>query len=49
LTRVLILGANYFSTDKYMDYVALGYNFRMSNITAALGVAQLKNWIKSSR
>ena len=26
MTRVLILGANYFSTDKYMDYVALGYN-----------------------
>jgi perosamine synthetase len=34
--------ANYFATDKYMDYVALGYNFRMSNITAALGIAQLK-------
>jgi perosamine synthetase len=33
---------NYFSSIKYMDYVALGYNFRMSNITAALGLAQLK-------
>jgi dTDP-4-amino-4,6-dideoxygalactose transaminase len=25
-----------------MDYVELGYNFRMSNITAALGISQLK-------
>ncbi len=24
-----------------MDYVQLGYNFRMSNITAALGISQL--------
>jgi len=34
--------ANYFSSSDYMDYVALGYNFRMSDITAALGIAQLK-------
>jgi perosamine synthetase len=33
--------ADYFSTTAVMDYVSLGYNFRMSNITAALGVAQL--------
>ncbi len=33
--------ANYFSSSEYMDYVQLGYNFRMSNITAALGVSQL--------
>ena len=33
---------NYFSSTNYMDYVVLGYNFRMSNITAALGLAQLK-------
>jgi perosamine synthetase len=33
--------SNYFSSTEYMDYVALGYNFRMSNITAALGLAQL--------
>jgi perosamine synthetase len=33
---------NYFSSTDYMDYVALGYNFRMSDITAALGIAQLK-------
>jgi len=25
-----------------MDYITVGYNFRMSNITAALGTAQLK-------
>ena len=34
--------ANYFSSIEYMDYVALGYNFRMSDITAALGIAQLE-------
>jgi perosamine synthetase len=34
--------ANYFSSTEYMDYVVLGYNFRMSDITAALGIAQLK-------
>ncbi len=33
---------NYFSSTGYMDYVTLGYNFRMSNITAALGIAQIK-------
>ena len=34
--------SDYFSSREYMDYVTLGYNFRMSNIIAALGVAQLK-------
>lgn len=34
--------ADYFSTTAVMDYVALGYNFRMSNITAALGISQLR-------
>ena len=34
--------ANYFSSTEYTDYVALGYNFRMSDITAALGMAQLE-------
>lgn len=34
--------ANYFSSTEYMDYVTLGYNFRMSDITAALGIAQLE-------
>ena len=33
---------DYFSTAEYLDYITLGYNFRMSNITAALGIAQLK-------
>ena len=32
---------DYFSTWENMDYVTLGYNFRMSTITAALGLAQL--------
>jgi perosamine synthetase len=32
---------DYFSTNEYLDYIDLGYNFRMSNITAALGLAQL--------
>ncbi len=40
--RLETKGLNYFTTTQYMDYVTLGYNFRMSNITAALGVAQLK-------
>jgi perosamine synthetase len=33
---------DYFSTSAVMDYVSIGYNLRMSNITAALGIAQLK-------
>jgi perosamine synthetase len=33
---------DYFSTNQYLDYVQLGYNWRMSNITAALGISQLK-------
>ena len=33
---------DYFSTSAVMDYVSLGYNLRMSSITAALGIAQLK-------
>ena len=31
----------YFTSIKTMDYVTLGYNWRMSNITAALGISQL--------
>ena len=34
--------SDYFSTSEYLEYVTLGYNFRMSNITAALGIAQTK-------
>ena len=33
---------DYFSTWKEMDYVILGYSYRMSDITAALGISQLK-------
>jgi perosamine synthetase len=33
--------ANYFTSVEYMQYVTLGYNFRMSNISAALGLAQI--------
>lgn len=37
---------NYFTSAKVMDYVALGYNWRMCNIIAALGVSQLKKLSK---
>jgi perosamine synthetase len=33
---------DYFSSIEYLDYITLGYNFRMSNIIAALGISQLK-------
>jgi len=33
---------DYFHSTKHMDYVTLGYNFRMSNIAAALGISQIK-------
>lgn len=34
--------SDYFSSTELMDYVNLGYNFRMSTMTAALGKSQLK-------
>ncbi len=34
--------ADYFTSAEHMDYVTLGYNFRISDISAALGIAQLK-------
>lgn len=34
--------ANYFTSGEYMDYVCLGYNFRMPDIVASLGVSQIK-------
>jgi perosamine synthetase len=34
--------SDYFTSTDIFDYVTLGFNFRMSNITAALGVAQLQ-------
>jgi perosamine synthetase len=33
---------NYFTSSKLMDYIVLGYNWRMSNITASLGVSQME-------
>lgn len=33
---------DYFSTIEVLDYVTLGYNFRISTMIAALGIAQLK-------
>lgn len=33
---------NYFSSSDSGSYIGLGYNFRMSSMTAALGLAQLK-------
>jgi dTDP-4-amino-4,6-dideoxygalactose transaminase len=33
---------DYFSSTEHMEYVTLGYNFRMSTITAALGITQIE-------
>jgi dTDP-4-amino-4,6-dideoxygalactose transaminase len=35
--------SEYFTSSQNQDYITLGYNFRMSNIVAALGCSQLKN------
>jgi len=32
---------DYFSTSDVLDYITLGYNFRISTMTAALGIAQM--------
>jgi perosamine synthetase len=32
----------YFTSGEFMDYIALGYNFRMPDIIAALGISQIK-------
>lgn len=34
--------SDYFTSSECLDYVTLGYNFRLSNILASLGLAQLK-------
>jgi len=34
--------SDYFSSSECMDYITLGYNFRLSNISASLGLAQLR-------
>jgi perosamine synthetase len=36
------LDHDYFSSVEHSDYITLGYNFRMSSLTAALGVSQIK-------
>lgn len=33
---------DYFSAGEYMDYVTAGYNFRMPDVIAALGISQIK-------
>jgi len=33
---------DYFNSAGFFDYISIGYNFRMSNITAALGISQIK-------
>jgi dTDP-4-amino-4,6-dideoxygalactose transaminase len=35
-------GDSYFSTTKELDYIQVGYNYRMSTISAALALSQLK-------
>jgi perosamine synthetase len=34
--------SDYFSSTEQMEYVTLGYNFRMSTMTAALGISQME-------
>ncbi len=36
------LGRSYFTTAAQLDYITLGHNLRMSSITAALGLSQLR-------
>ncbi len=35
-------GADYFSSSGLFDYVDLGFNWRMSNLTATLGISQIQ-------
>ncbi|MEQ9714209.1 MAG: DegT/DnrJ/EryC1/StrS family aminotransferase [Candidatus Asgardarchaeia archaeon] len=37
-----IVKGDYFVNPEYLDYVEIGYNFRMSTILAVLGISQLK-------
>lgn len=37
---------NYFVASKTMDYITLGYNWRMSTMTAALGISQMNKLAK---
>ena len=36
------INSNYFHTTKTPNYISLGYNWRMSSMTAALGISQLR-------
>jgi perosamine synthetase len=36
----------YFSSTQAADYVTLGYNFRMSSLTAALGISQIRKTVE---
>jgi len=38
---------NYFTSARKMDYVKLGYNWRMSNIIAAVGISQMRKLNKA--
>jgi dTDP-4-amino-4,6-dideoxygalactose transaminase len=38
---------NYFTSTRKMDYVKLGYNWRMSNIIAAVGISQMRKLDKA--
>jgi len=40
--RVEQSGTDYFSNIYEMDYIQIGYNFRMASMCAALGISQLK-------
>ena len=40
--RVEQPGTNYFSNINEMDYIQIGYNYRMPTMCAALGISQLK-------
>jgi perosamine synthetase len=40
--RVELTDTDYFSTTEELDYIDIGYNFRMPTMSAALGLSQLK-------
>ena len=41
-----LINFNYFSSNETPKYVSLGYNWRMSSMTAALGISQLHKFEK---
>jgi perosamine synthetase len=41
-----LINNNYFSSNEIPKYVTLGYNWRMSSMTAALGISQLNKFEK---